>query len=208
MRFSGERFITAGDVREYFQESVSAAISNQRIEAHEETVYYLVNLLSSFTRSERFYRCTPEGLELEPLALIYAEALEASSPDHRNRALRRLGDLALFIAGVFSESLNRKLVDMDYFVAMGGNAYGHLSEVARGSARARAFSGIFGELASKFQDFVDVLGEVSERGSLGSDKDIMRLYEIWVRTGSKRAARILRRHGIEPAAGSVSRLRH
>lgn len=208
MSYSGEQFITATDVRDYFRESVSLALTNQQIEAHEETVHYVVNLLSSFTRADRLYRCTPEGLELEPLAVIYAEALEAASPDERNRALRRLGDLALFIAGVFTDSLNRKLVDVDYFVAMGGNAYSHLSEVVRGTARGRLFGDVFGELAAKFQDFVDVLGEVSERNNLSSNKDIMRLYEVWVRTGSKRAARILRKHGIEPAAASVSRLHH
>jgi len=37
--------------------------------------------------------------------------------------MQRLGDTALFIAGVFADSLNRKLVDVDYYVAMGGTAY-------------------------------------------------------------------------------------
>lgn len=208
MGFRREQFITTVDVREYFQESVATALSNQHIEAREETVYYVVNLLSSFMRVESFYQRTAEGVGLQPLAMIYAEALDAPSVEDRNRALRRLGDMALFIAGIFTDSLNRKPVDVDYFVAMGGGAYGYLSEVVRGTARGRNLSEIFDELATKFQDFVDVLGEVSERSSLGSDQDIMRLYEVWMRTGSRRAARLLRRHGIEPAAASVSRLRH
>ncbi|MGD8339223.1 MAG: hypothetical protein PVH89_00495 [Gammaproteobacteria bacterium] len=41
------------------------------------------------------------------------------------------------------------------------------------------------------------------------DEDLLRLYETWVRTGSRRAARLLRSHGIEPqqrARGSNARL--
>jgi hypothetical protein len=52
------------------------------------------------------------------------------------------------------------------------------------------------------------LGEVSESTHLRNDSDIMRLYEVWMRTGSKRSERKLRRLGIEPLSGSVSQRHH
>lgn len=116
--------------------------------------------------------------------------------------------MALFIAGVFSDSLNRKAVDVDYYVAMGSNAYGYLSDCFRGTVREIALSKIFEELSVRFQEFMDVLAEVSERAHLTSDSDIMRIYELWLRTGSKRAAQRLRRFGIQPTAGFASLLRH
>jgi hypothetical protein len=197
--------VTDVNVREHFRDSIHSALSNQRVEAAEDTVFYVVNLLAYYTHAENLFSKSPEGIELKPLALIYAEAVEAPSAEQRHAALKRLGDVALLISGLFSSSLNRKVVDIDYYIAMGGSAYGYLCDISRGTVRGRAFSSIFGELADKFPVFVDVLSEVGEASRLSSDTDIMRLYEIWIRSGSRRAADRLRKLGIEPVSASGSR---
>jgi hypothetical protein len=203
-----EQLITETSLQEYFQNSVAGALENQNVEAGADTVHYVVNLLTSFSRAERLFERTRDGVMIRPLALLYAEAVERKTSDERNRALRRLGDVALFISGVFSQSLNRRVVDIDFYVAMGGTAYSHLSETLRLSSRSRALSSIFDELASKFVEFVDVLGEVSEAANCTNDTDVLRQYEIWLRTGSRRAAGRLRAVGIHPSRNASSSLRH
>lgn len=79
---------------------------------------------------------------------------------------------------------------------------------SRHAAQVRVFGGIFGELAEKFEAFVEALGEISDLGRSYTSADVLRLYELWVRTGSPRADRRLRELGIEPVTGSVSRLAH
>ncbi len=203
-----ENLIVGTSLGEFFQGLVTAAVANQQVEAADDTVHYVVNLLSSFALSRVLYEQTPDGLMIRPLAMTYSEAVDAGTVDERNRALKRLGDVALFISGVFPNSLSRKLVDVDYYISMGGNAYGHLSDIVGSTLRWRPFGGIFDELSVKFIDFVDVLAEVSEKAHFSNNADILRLYEIWVRTGSKHAERQLRKLGIEPNAGSVSRRHH
>ncbi len=102
----------------------------------------------------------------------------------------------------------RKLVDIDYYVHMGGSAYGALSEHVRGSRRGKIFSSVFAELAVKFQEFVDVLAEVRNAAGSHRDIDILRTYEIWLRTGSERAAGMLRELGIEPNQALDSDIKH
>ena len=51
---------------------------------------------------------------------------------------QRLGDVSLFIAGFFARSFARKLIDVDYHIAMGGNAYSSLADTLQ-----RSFSGRF-----------------------------------------------------------------
>ena len=203
-----EGLITGVNVHEFFHESVTSAVNNQQVEATGEAVHYIVNLLTLFARSEALFEHTRDGLMLRPLAAFYCEAVEAPTREQRNAALRRLGDIALFISGVFTNSLNGKLVDVDYYIAMGGSAYGTLSDHVRGSARARAAADVFDELASKFVAFVDVLGEVSENTHVGSDADLLRVYDVWLKSGSNRAARKLRRHGIVPPVAPISQRRH
>lgn len=200
--------IRTANIREHFQQSVQSALHNQQVDAEQETVVYIVNLLTEFSRAEYLFDRTEHGVDLKPLAFLYGEAVEAGRAELRNRALKRLGDLALFIAGMYADSLNRKTVDVDYYIAMGGNAYGYLSDVMRGTLVARAYGPIFEELARKFTDFVDVLGEVSEQARTSSDADILRTYEVWLRTGSKRAARRLATLGIQPSEYASSRLSH
>lgn len=203
-----ENLITETSIQEYFKSSVTDALDNQHVKAGDDAVYYVVNLLTSFTRAEELFERTPEGVMIRPLASLYADAIQGATADARNRALRRLGDIALFMSGVFSQSLNRRIVDLDYYVSMGGTAYGHLSDSLRGSYHGHGLSNMFEELANKFVAFVDVLGEVSEKTNLSNDMDVLRVYETWVRTRSARAAKRLRAVGIQPSENTISRLRH
>ncbi len=192
------------NVTEYFKESLNSALSHQKIKAEEDTVHYVVNLLAWFVRADNLFPAKQAGLVGQPLALTYADAVEAKTQEEREAALRRLGDVALVVAGLFASSFSRKLVDIDYYIAMGGSAYGMLSEQSSSSVRSRTFRAIFGELSIKFQAFVDALAEVGDSTPLGSQTDVLRLYEIWMKTGSAYAAERLRKLGIEPARASVS----
>jgi hypothetical protein len=196
------RVITDMNVKEHFRQTVVAALANQNVRAKEDTVYYLVNLLDHFSKSENLFSTTDNGPAIPPLALLYAQAVEANDVESKRYLLRRLGDVALLIGGVFPGSLSRKLVDVDYYIGMGGSAYSNLSDITHGSRQIRALRGVYAELSAKFQRFVDVLAEVSENSHLNSPTDTLRLYEIWAKTGSPRTAAKLRKRGIEPMASA------
>ena len=159
-------------------------------------------MMTLFSRSEELYDDDGEIYAHKPLALMLAEASDAPTPEHRNQILQRIGDVALFISGFFVESLANKVVDIDYYIHMGVNAYGSLSEEVRHSFRSRAFADVFRELAINFQVLTDVLHEVRDGACLDSDADLLRTYEIWRKTGSRRAENILRRQGVVPLAGT------
>ena len=204
---SPHKLITNTNLVEYFQASVDNALSQQSVDVEPETAHYLVNLLSFFSRSENLYERSSNGFQLKPLALMYAEAMEEPSADARYQAFRRLGDVSLFICGVFSYSLNRKCVDVDYYSAMGESAYSSLSDRLT-STPFSALGEVFAELAEKFSDCVDVLAEVSDKDPDGSSRDTLRLYELWLRTGSRRALRQLHGLGIHPLSNTSSKQQH
>ncbi len=91
--------------------------------------------------------------------------------------------------------MNRKLVDVDYYVTIGGHAYNALSH-----QETDQLSPVFAELADKFVGFVDVLSEVSERTFCASNADLLRLYEKWLKTGSRRSGQLLVERGVVPNA--------
>jgi hypothetical protein len=102
--------------------------------------------------------------------------------------------VSLYVAGFFQDSLNRKLVDVDYYIGMGGAAYQQVAV----RTYEDTLRDLYLELADKFGAFVDVLAEVSDKTSQRTEKDILRLYELWLKTRSERAAKALQEAGIVP----------
>lgn len=203
MRDAEKRVLPVANLREFFRDSVHGALEKQQVGLNEQTEQYVVNLLTLFARSEALYEPTEQGARLKPLALMLCEALEAPSVAQRNRALQRLGDVSLFIAGFFAGGFAAKLIDIDYHIAMGGRAYGTLA-LATAHGSSRVLAGVFAELAAKFQPLVDALNELSEGSYAHSQKDLLRLYELWLKTGSRRCYGLLKRLGVDPTrAGST-----
>ena len=194
-------------LKEFFRDALQDALSHQRVAVEGETEHYVVNLLTLFSDADALYERNPrepaQRTRLKPLAIMLGEALEAPTHEAKCRGLQRLGDVSLFIAGFFSAGLARKLVDVDYHIAMGGRAYGTLAESCP-PARGRSLRQVFAELAAKFVPMVDALNEISERSYQHSDPDRLRLYELWVKTGSERSRQLLRKLGIEPAPAARS----
>ncbi|HJR69584.1 MAG TPA: hypothetical protein VKA43_06055 [Gammaproteobacteria bacterium] len=194
-------------LQEFFKDSVAEAMAKQGVAADDHTAYYVVNLLTLFARHDALYERGEPGPGLQPLALLLAAAAESPHRETRNAMLRRVGDTSLFVAGFLGDGFARKLVDVDYYIDMGGAAYGRLSDSMRGTREGRAFGAVFAELAAKFGEFVDVLAEIRDSGKAAAI-DVLRLYELWLKTRSRRAARLLREHGLEPNATLNVATRH
>jgi hypothetical protein len=174
----------ATTVDEFFHEVVGDALSARRLTASEPAGWYLVNLLGELTTTR---------LTDEPLGLKLATANEGGS--ERVRKLKEVGDTALVLAGFFAESLGRSLVDVDYYVSLGKNAYGQLARQLGGGRGGKSIPEVYGELATNFPDFVEVLAEVKKRVDFGHG-DVVRLYEVWLRTRDEWVENKLRDAGL------------
>lgn len=181
----------AASVDEFFHEVVTDALSAVDLDASEPAGWYLVGLLGDFTKAR---------LTDEPLGLKLAQPGE--DPGERVRNLKQVGDTSLYVAGFFAESLSRSLVDVEYYVGLGQNAY---AQLARQLGTSRAIGDVYEELAAKFPRFVDVLAAVRKRVSMfemNGAADIGRLYEIWLRTRDEWVEQKLKDAGLIVDAGT------
>ncbi len=199
------RVMPVYNLRDYFRTSIDDVIAEQGVDVDPHATHYVVNMMTLFSRSDQFYQDDGETYGLKPLALMLADAADAPSTEQRNQTLRRIGDITLFISGFFVDSLANKAVDIDYYMTMGESAYGSLSEEVRGTFRGNAFADVYRELATKFQILIDVLHEVRDSARAESDINLLRTYEIWLKTGSRRAEKLLRQQGIVPISDARGR---
>ena len=191
------RVMPVNNLTEYFRDELRDALAHQNASLDEHTAHYVVNMLTLFARTEHLHAGQRKGQRWAPLALMLAAAREASTAAEREHLLQRMGDVSLFTAGFFAHGFSRRLVDIDYYIAMGGRAYATLAgSPVQGSKRVLAQ--VFAELSTKFQLLVDALGEISDSSRMWSHSDVLRLYEIWLKTESKRARHLLADLGITP----------
>lgn len=180
------------DVRQFFRDELHGVMQRQQVVAESDSIEYLASLLIDYMKTEVFYKKGADGKpEENTLAFLYAQFVQGS-PQAKVTALKRLGDICLMVAGIFPDSLKRKLVDIDYYQGMGGSAYSHLASIQF----SQAGRNLFGELSKKFVAFSEVLGELGDRAGLHSNQDLIRIYEKWLLTGSDRLKKLLGEKGI------------
>lgn len=180
--------LAASSLREFFKGLLTRVAQEQQLDLAEMTEFYLVNLLSEFAFADRLFTEDEGGRkDTEPLAVLYHRAM-TQAREERIRTLRRLGDVSLYKAGFFKDSLREAVVGPEYYIQMGGAAYGQVADLAP----ATSISGTYRELCLKFRDVVDVLEEIAARGLVSNGPaGTLKVYEAWARTGSERLQRVL-----------------
>jgi hypothetical protein len=192
------------DVREYFNTELKNLVKKRRISAERKSLDYVADLMVRYMETESFFVKDESGkMRDNILAELYSEYLNGNQ-ERKKVVLRRLGDICLLISGFFPDSLNRKLIDIDYYFGMGGTAYWQLSRMQM-TAVTRD---LFGELSQNFRSFADILGELSDRSGLQSNTDLLRLYEKWLLTGSDRLKNLLSEQGIHDPIKMDIKTRH
>lgn len=205
MQSSNRLIDTESSLKIYFHEALSRESEKNRLELTEHTHWYLTNLLYTFSRSEKFFdyqaaRQSGRGT-LTPLADYYQRAVEAESAHEKRLHLQRLGDVAMFISGMFSEALKKRVVGVPYYMAMGETAYGTLAGMTAASSSEQARAIIFSDLSKRFATFVEVLRNISPQTKNTEPADscfetLLQKVDEWQRTGDPDLADDLRSSGI------------
>lgn len=175
-------------VEEFFHEVVTDALSRRSLSASAYVEHYLVSLLGEFAHQ----RITDEPLSVK-LAM-------ATSSAERVSALKEVGDTTLYVAGFFADSLERKLINADYYVNLGVAAY---NELARRMSASRGAVAVYEELAANFPTFVEVLTLVSQQVNVAGS-DVGELYQSWLETRAEWIERRLRAMGVAVAGPEIA----
>jgi len=196
--------ILSPNLSEFFREEVTEARESLGVDLSELAEFYLVNLLCDFSRKD-----TAPATTNEPLALLYKKALDSSVVE-RVRILKNLGDTALYVSGFFAEFIERSLVDLDYYIAMGGNAYGNVSELVGSRPQGESHAELFEQLSRRFAVLVGLLNEIADRSrEVGeTSEEMLRLYDRWIRTGSQRIQKLLVERGLMPHGAKPGSIPH
>ena len=193
-------------IMEYFKEAVEDATDRLNVEISDHTEFYVVDLLSRYA-SIKTLTSTELVSEEKTFAELFLESYELKT-EGRARILKYIGDTTLFLTGFFSDSFQRSIVDVDYYASLGQTSYRNLLDLLAARVVQWGLEEVFDELSGKFFQLMDVLAEVSESSGPQHAADLLRIYERWLRTRSRRDENLLRKMGIIPIETSPPSILH
>ena len=178
---------------DYFSEVVTDAFERRKLKTLPMAKTYLVGMLESYIPTENLFD-TVDASGRKTQATLAETFLKAQSSETSAKIelLKRLADRSLYISGFFGDSLQRKLIDVDYYADMGCTAYASLADCVREDTVARMYR----EFADRFLEFVDVLTDISTQAHVFNEDNLMRLFELYARTGSDVAREKLMEKGL------------
>lgn len=142
---------------EVFASLITASIKGQKLELSPPAEEYVVAVVSDLSSVAH---------QLAPRSIVIVDLLRQGLNSNgyvRSSYLRVAGDVALFVSGIFPDSLESRKIcfTLGDYIAIGQQAYGNIRVE------------VFDELAMKFPEVVSVLNTVSEEVDLLS-RDIAR----------------------------------
>lgn len=179
---------------QHFSEAVKEACLQRQIQTQPDVEIYLVQLLQHYLDSKNFHRPLQEDSTEKPLdtfAEMYLKAMTLE-PTKKKELMRIVADRALYMTGFFGDSLQRKIVDIDYYIEIGSAAYFNLHTWTREDSLAHVYK----TFSKRFIDFVEVLNYISEKSIIQADQNVLRLYDRYMRTGSELAREKLQELGV------------
>ncbi len=167
-----QEFATKHTLESFFFEEIERAQSERQRRLPTDVEAYVVGLLSRYAN-----RSQVAGRTSRPLALDYLEA-RGQHGSQRAKALRSVGDRALYISGVVPKSMNRSTVGVRYVKGIGTAAYRAVSD-----GRGGGHLDVLERLAGMFDEVADVIGGVTGREPAGEHAGLLETYDRWRRDG-------------------------
>ena len=139
-------------IRPFFQALTERGMAQTNVR-DEETASYIANLLTEFVRTEDMYRVRDDqGQRLEYLADLMTVAHEATDADIRRDHYKHLGDLTLFMLGLFPERLDRprRIDRAGYYAEQGRRSYNIVADLEW----SHSDPAVYRKLSDQFEQYV------------------------------------------------------
>lgn len=173
-----------------FRSLLDDSLKRLRLEISLPVQSYIGELFFLYIKSDHIFEINQKSgrRTLKTFAETYFKANQ-SSLQTRNYLLKQIADRSLYLGGFFRESLNQKSINLDYYLDIGQSAY-------EGLAESHPLSDIYQELSDRFIDLTDVMSYIATKATIKSNKDLLKLYNQYLSTGSKVVACQLEDHGV------------
>lgn len=159
------------DLERYFSDEINNLNNESGKLLSQVSLLYIIGLLKAglstnimFDNGSKKYICD-----------MYQDCLSANSKKEKYIKYTEIGDYSLFTLGLYVESLNNG-VDIKYYIDMGSSAYKSAFDLSKNS--------VFYDLYYNYECCINLLNEFSVRSISDRNGDMIKLYNIWLKTNN------------------------
>ncbi len=138
----------------------------------KEDIFYSSLVMDKFGVAQEFFEEKGGRTSEKILGIKLMESTHLSRK-MRIRELKDVGDTALFVCGFFSDSLNKKIVDVSYYRSIGQAAYSKLNNLVPSFYDVDSF---YNEFSKKFSNVTLLMELLSKEYSSNAKEDDL----IWI----------------------------
>lgn len=131
----------------------------------QETIYYSSIVMDNFGDSSKLFEQVDNRSREKILGIKLMESSQFPK-EKQKTILKDIAETSLFICGYFSDSLNKKIVDVRYYEELGRIAYSRLNSFTPEFYDVPAF---YKKMATHFSDVTLLMSLVSKKYSADSD---------------------------------------
>lgn len=126
---SEKKIILSSNLKGFFFDGLYELNKKSLCPVPESIIYYSSDVLDKFALSQDFFETTDGKVREKILGMKLLEATQLNREEQK-KIYKEVGDMSLMVCGYFAESVNKKLVDTQYYAQLGKMAYSHLNNVS------------------------------------------------------------------------------
>ncbi len=169
------------DSNQFFKDMVEEAFIQCKLKTGLYIRIYLIDVLKHYLCVGNLYdKKDSSGRKTRQTLSETLLTVHNLGPKERFEKLKGLADSSLYISGFFSDSFQRKIIDIDYYIDIGKLAYQTLAQ----DVEEDSFAKLYREISNQFIDLVDVLSFISQKAEITDKGNILRTMDVYAKTHS------------------------
>jgi hypothetical protein len=133
-----------------------------------ETIFYSSIVMDNFGNSEKFFDQVNGKVREKILGLKLMESVQLPR-ELQKKALKEIAEMSLLLCGYFTDSLNKKIIDVKYYEDVGKIAYTKLNSFCPSLYDVPSF---YKNMSENFSDVTLLMSLVSKKYSKENDPDL------------------------------------
>jgi hypothetical protein len=188
--------IIAPNLFSFFFEGLNELNNKSTCPVPQEVIFYSSVVLDKYSLTDSFFEVNEGRVREKILGIKLLEAHQFNKEEKR-KVFQEIGDTALFLCGYFSESVNRKILDINYYASIGKSAYHSLNHVVPEHLNIPSFYHL---VASSFEPLAILISKLASRDRFSDQNHLLKLQVL----NGEIPERIGLLNGIHPANKKVS----
>ncbi|MGE3610779.1 MAG: hypothetical protein AB7I27_14400 [Bacteriovoracaceae bacterium] len=166
---NGKKIILTANLQGFFFEGLYELNKKSLCPVPESTLFYSSEVLDKFALSDHFFEINDGKVREKVLGVKLLEATQLTREEQK-RVYKEVGDMSLLVCGYFSESVNKKIVDLNYYAQLGKMAYSNLNHVMPNFMDIPSFYNV---LATSFESITTLMTILANKSRRGEDYNLV-----------------------------------